>query len=316
MKTSEGPYVIAEIGSNFSNLHQARNSIKIAKECGADCVKFQWYEAKDLFAVSNNTQSLLDKKSVKELSWAAKEAGIDFMCTVFDPAKVSEINKYVWAHKIASSDICYTELLKEIRQTGKPVLISTGGSYVEETKLAFDFLAGFNELCFMYCDPSYPSVNFDLRMIPHMPSEIRGFSDHSIDTFTPWAAYTGFDAHVIEKHFTAYPDLDSPDRPHSLAPDDFKIMTDRLRGISLPFEASELSSDFRLKHKRRFVATRSIGKNEKLCEGFNIGIYRPTKDEDLFDDDIIWPLVNSLAGLTAKKDIETLSTITKDMVVF
>jgi hypothetical protein len=97
------PYLIAEVSGNIENYKDVYDSISIAKNCGADCVKFQQFTTKEMYGRSglSETNFFLDIAKIKE---KADAVGIDFMVSCFSAESLRAIDPYVKAHKIASSD--------------------------------------------------------------------------------------------------------------------------------------------------------------------------------------------------------------------
>jgi sialic acid synthase SpsE len=286
------PFIIAEVGSNWQTLEHCLESIKVAKECGADAVKFQAYDYEALYGLSPIGPLKNEKKTATEwsaeasyvevegtldLTWLpalkaeADHHGIELMCTAFSPELVAAVDPYVTVHKVASSDAAYPQLLHAVAKTGKPVLISNGGKTHEDMVKAVELLLSYDvPVVEMYCIAQYPADYVDLRVL----GCFEGLSDHTLGyTAAVYAADCG--ATVIEKHFTAFPELDTPDAPHSLNPKQFKRMVDLIRGRNVETEEGEMFA----RHNRRLIATRDVLASEKLVYGQNFGAYRSLEDD-------------------------------------
>ncbi len=287
------PYVIAEVGSNWKTLEDCLESIRVAKECGADAVKFQAFNWPALYGSKVATIDGVELKYMRmqyelDLSWLhglraqADEVGIEFGCTAFSPELVAAVDPYVHWHKVASSDACWPQMLEAVGKTGKDILLSTGAKSEADVRMAMEVLAQLNVDLSMviplYCVAAYPNDYVDLYRILKLADTVgltdAGFSDHTLGyTSTVEAARRG--ATVIEKHFTAFPDLDTPDRPHSLTPAQFTRMMKLIRGE--PVESEETA--MYLRHNRRLIATRDVAKGETLKYGDNFGAYRSLVDD-------------------------------------
>ncbi len=279
--SNKDPYIIAEVGSNWHTLEDCMKSIEAAKRSGADAVKFQAFNFKGLYGISGESNAY-DKKTQLPLEWVkqlrskADDQKIDFMCTAFDIDTLRSIDSYVDVHKVASSDMNYEDLLFELAQIGKPVILSTGAHSPTEIELALSTL-GSVSIVLMYCVAAYPAKSVNLYLIDRL-KEFEcpvGFSDHTLDpVYIPSAAIKQHGACVLEKHFT-FNIKDTPDAGHSLNPVEFKLMVDTIKGIRTPLiGATVYEQDMLLKHNRRLIATKTIKKGEQFTKGKNFGAYR------------------------------------------
>ncbi len=289
------PFIIAEVGSNWTNFEQANDSIAMAKQCGADAVKFQAFSHSALFGLpyadwgdgtGSTMQGELPLAWLPKLKEKADACGIEFMCTAFSPELVAAVDPFVEVHKIASSDLSHVHLLKAVAKTGKPIILSTGASSRGDISLALATLGeAASRTVLMYCNAAYPSRWHNLYLMRELQAATGrpvGLSDHSLDViFAPLAAHREFGAVVIEKHFTAFPDLDTPDRGHSLTVDEFKVMVDYIRGKrdSGGFNPTSEERAMVLRHNRRLIATQDIASGTKLKYGENFGAYRSLEDD-------------------------------------
>ena len=156
---SSRPYVIAEIGVNHGgSLDLAKRLIDLAKEGGADAAKFQTYKAEtlasrhspaywDLTKEPTTSQFQLFKKydsfgpdDYRALAAHCRDAGIDFVSTPFDSEAVELLDPLMPFFKIASADLTNTPLLRQVASRGKPVVLSTGASTMEEVRQAVETL--------------------------------------------------------------------------------------------------------------------------------------------------------------------------------
>ncbi len=281
-------FIIAEAGSNFGgHLSQAKELIDVAVEAGADAVKFQSYEGDSLVGRNHPAHSILDKYSLPkewhfELNEYCREKGILFCSTPFDSQRLAWLEEVgVEFHKIASGDLTYVQLVKEIAATGRPIILSTGMATLGEVETAINTIkqAGNDQIVLMHCVGSYPTevneVNLrSMQTLAHAFGLPVGFSDHTKNTVIP-ALAVAMGACVIEKHFTLERDLDTPD--HSFA----------LR----PSELAEMVTNIRL-------AEAAMGSKEK----------RPTQSE------VATSRIEGRRSLHAKVDIECGARITADTV--
>jgi N,N'-diacetyllegionaminate synthase len=284
------PFVIAEVGSNWRTLDDCITSIAAAKGCGADAVKFQLFDAESLYgfhpAKHGHTYGdgwQLPIDWLPKLKEACDSISLEFMCTAFSPELVAIVDPFVSVHKVASSDAAWPQMLEAVAKTGKPVLVSTGAKTAEDLCKTMEMLP---KAVYMVCTAAYPADYTSME--PLTLGLAQGFSDHTLGyTATVEAARRG--AVVIEKHFTAYPKLNTPDRPHSLTPDQFYRMVKLIRGE--PVETEEGAMFFR--HNRRLIATTDVKPGEFLRYGVNFGAYRSLVDDTRGASPFDWEKVNS-----------------------
>jgi sialic acid synthase SpsE len=290
------PFIIAEIGSNIQTLDHCLHSIAAAKEAGADAAKFQLFSRSALYGFDGGTDAYsLSLDWLPTLKAKADEVGIEFMCTAFSPELVKEVDPYVSCHKIASSDLSYPQLLEAVGRTGRPVLLSCGASSHDDIRRALEILPESPVL--MYCVSSYPARSTNLGTIDILREELCGlvgFSDHSTDIVgLPYEAAMKYGIVALEKHMTAFPELDTPDRPHSLTTDEFSLMVDYIRGRRRPEIGPTWEEvDMLLKHNRRLIATKDIDVGETLVWGVNFGSYRSLEDDERGLSPFLWEGVN------------------------
>ncbi|MEI6255835.1 MAG: N-acetylneuraminate synthase family protein, partial [Planctomycetota bacterium] len=206
-RTGSGPYVIAEIGVNHEgSLDLARRLVELAASAGADCVKFQTYKAEtlaskdsrsywDLSLEPTQSQFSLFKKydgfnapEYEALAAHAHSCGVAFASTPFDINAVEMLAPLVHFYKIASADITNEPLLAACARQHKPVLLSTGASYLSEIDAAVRILRQFlpaADIGILHCVLSYPTAATDanLKAIEHIarvfPEHPVGYSDHT-----------------------------------------------------------------------------------------------------------------------------------------
>lgn len=283
-------YFIAEIGSNWATESQCMDSITQAKKAGADAVKFQFFRPAVLYGPTGvpaeeawGKAPYLHPDTVARLAEKARNVGIDFLCTAFDAADYAFIDRYVSMHKIASAEAGDVGILHQVRALGKPVLLSTGAQHFEEIAYSLKRL-GEVPVTLLHCVASYPAREARLGRIAALRDTFGrpvGYSDHttSIDCVPLMAAQMG--ATVIEKHVTNYPDLNTPDRPHSLTMEEFKRMVEHVRTGVTP-DANQVSreeKDMILRHKRRLKAIVPIALGDELKNGVNFGSFRSLTDD-------------------------------------
>lgn len=314
----EPPFIIAEIGSNWTSLDDCLHSIAMAKQCGADAVKFQLFDYVALYgpryvSPSPNCMGALPKAWLPKLKHQADAIGIEFMCSAFSPELVDAVNPYVNIHKVASAELSHVRMLERLRVHGKPVILSTGASGETDIRMALDVLAGRNTqtpeanqlpVVLMYCVAAYPAQEINLDTIHLLRTHYLlpvGYSDHSTDVLEIPKRAVACGAVCVEKHFTAI-DADTPDSPHSLDVDQFRLMVRAIRGgVSPRLGPSLPETAMVLRHNRRLIASRDVAMGAQLIENENFGIYRSLKD----DTHAFSPfMINEVNGRVAKRAIK------------
>ena len=250
-------YVIAEIGHNHQgDVERAKSLIHAAKECGVDAVKLQKRANRTLFTreffdqpyenefsfgatYGEHREALeLDADEYRELQAYARELGVTFFATPFDFGSADLLAELdVPVVKFASGDIRNTPLLRHVAAFGKPMLLSTGGSTIEDVERAVDTILPINEqLAILQCTAAYPcqAEDLHLRVITTLrerfPELVVGLSDHQSGISMALVAYM-LGARVIEKHFTLDHAWKGTDHAFSLMPEGMRRLVRDLRRV-------------------------------------------------------------------------------------
>ena len=321
------PYLIAEIGVNHEgDLDLAKKLIDQAKEGGADAAKFQSYKANKL--ASKHSPSYWDnsKESTKsqyelfkkydnfsekdyyDLYEHCKNVKIDFLSTPFDEEAINFLDPLVSFFKIASADITNVPFLRQIASKNKPIILSTGASYLSEIENAINIIKEVNDvdISLLHCILNYPTINknANLNMIKNLnkiyPEFIIGYSDHTLPDKNMITLVTSYmlGAKIIEKHFTHDKRLKGNDHYHAMDVDDIKKFREiimeirKLKGknkIKKPLESESISRD---NARRSIVIKNKLNFGEIIRES-DITYKRPgTGISTLFWDQIIGKTVN------------------------
>lgn len=342
------PYLIAEAGVNYydtakkeaiSLIEAAKKYIYEAKKAGADAIKFQAYKAETL-AVKNSpaywdisqektkSQYELFKKfdffgneEYTELYKYAKEKEIDFLATPFDYKSADYLENMVEQYKISSSDITNFPFLKYIAKKGKPVILSTGASYLYEIEEAVHILqnAGCKKISLLHCVLSYPCRYEDanlnrIRILKKIFPELEtGYSDHTLPDESMTVLSTAYilGATIIEKHFTLDKTLPGNDHYHSGNPEDFRKAVANFDLIKKSFGNSnkvvlQCEEIPRREARRSLVVTRNIKKGTVITKD-DIMLKRPgTGISPNFYDIVI--------GRSVKRDLEEDTILQWEMI--
>jgi sialic acid synthase SpsE len=251
---SEYPcYIIAEIGVNHNgNIDIAKKLIDHAKESGADAVKFQKRNLESLYRKNSldnpNSESqgfeiMLNELKILELNKEeyikivdyCNEKEITFLCTPWDKFSVDFLEELgTPAYKISSGDMTNFPLIKYISEIGKPMIISTGMSKLEEIEKMVDFVK-LQKVPFMilHANSTYPSPvdALNLNLIPFYFKKFNlsvGLSDHETGIIGSITA-ANMGAVLIERHITMDKTMKGLDHLSSLELKEFKEMVDQIR---------------------------------------------------------------------------------------
>jgi N-acetylneuraminate synthase len=243
--------VVAEIGNNHDgSVRQAERLIEAAAEAGADAVKFQTHIADAEMLPSTPTPPHFDEPRYEltkrmeltlddhvRLKALAEERGLIFFSSPFSVDAVELLERVdVPVYKIASGEVTNPPLLEAVAATGKPVLLSTGMSGLDDVdRAAGVFRAALSPFLVLQCTSTYPCPpeRVNLRAMVMMGEQLGvlyGLSDHTAGIYTSIAA-VALGASVVEKHFTLSKRLYGPDHHASLEPEDLRRLVEGVREV-------------------------------------------------------------------------------------
>lgn len=330
-------YIIAEMSANHSgSIERAKEIIREAKRCGADCVKIQTYTPDTLtidchnqyFQVENGTwegenlYSLYGKAYTPwewqaELKKEAEKVGIDFFSTPFDKTSVDFLEEMGMSfYKIASFEMIDLPLLRYVASKGKPIIMSTGMGSLEEIKEAVEavYETGNQQLALLKCSSAYPAVWEDMHLQTIVDMKHRfdmpiGLSDHSMGHLSA-ATAVAMGANIIEKHFCISREIENPDASFSMNPAEFKEMVDTIRQVEkakggVQYGVSDKEQSSRV-FRRSVFAVENIKKGERFTEE-NTRIIRPGYGEKP-------KYLSDILGMKAAEDIERGTPIHFDLM--
>ena len=292
------PYVIAEAGVNHGgDMELARRLIDEAQEGGGHAIKFQTYKAEtiasryspsywDTDKESTTSQYALFKKydrfwkkEYELLKGHCDRAGIEFLSTPFDFESASFLNDLMDVFKISSSDITNRPFIEHICDFGKPIILSTGASDLEEIDRAVAWIdAKGNALSLLHCILNYPTEdhNANLGMILDLkaryPGRWIGYSDHTLPKdMRVLETATLLGAAILEKHFTHDKSLPGNDHYHAMDREDLRTFMENLERIFILLgdaNKHHLPSEepARNNARRSIVTTRDIAVGETLTD--------------------------------------------------
>ncbi|MBF7070698.1 pseudaminic acid synthase [Aliarcobacter butzleri] len=322
----DGTFIIAELSANHNgSLQTALDSIKAAKECGANAIKLQTYTADTLTLNSRNEDfmisggTLWDGRNLyelyqeaytpwewhKELFDYARSLDIDIFSTPFDKTAVDFLETLnPSAYKIASFEITDYELVQYTASKQKPIIISTGIATIDEIQDVVNICksVGNENIILLKCTSEYPAPlnEANLKTISNMKETFGvevGFSDHTLGVVAPVVAVT-LGAKVIEKHFIIDKSIGGADCGFSMDKKEFKQMVEAIRDAEKLIGVVDYSLNEKRKKQRRFARSLYISSDIKKGEVFtleNIKSVRPFYG--------LHPKhLNDILGKVAKKD--------------
>jgi len=297
------PLVVAEVGINHNGeFERAKSLVDAAVDSGADVVKFQTHftenemihsditpgkiSSESLFSIIKRCELTADEQMT--LKDYAEQRGIIFLSTPFSVEAADFLAKIgVSAFKIGSGEVTNYPFVQHVAKKGKPIILSTGMSTMEEIRPAVNSIrdAGV-PLALLQCTSTYPSdyKHVKLGAIATLRREFDvpvGLSDHSIGIYTALGA-VALGACILEKHFTVDRNWPGPDQKLSLEPNEFGELVKGARAI---FEARGSEKTI-LKEEKPVIAfarasvvsLRDIKEGELLTEA-NIWVKRPGTGE-------------------------------------
>ena len=273
-------YIIAEIGINHNgDLDIVKKMIDAAVHAGADAVKFQKRTPEVATPDEQKNQMRetpwgyityleyrhkveFNEAQYREIDRYCREKKIDWMVSVWDEPSVDFMEQFnTPAYKIPSASLTDFNLIRKARLTGKPLILSSGMSTMEQIKKGIE-TAGAGNLVMMHCTSTYPCEpeELNLRMVGTLRNEFPkipiGYSGHEVG-LVPTAVAVAFGACMVERHLTLDRAMWGSDQAASVEPSGFERLVKYIRvteaslgdGVKKVYE-SEKSS---MKKLRRVV---------------------------------------------------------------
>ena len=245
-------YVIAEVGINHNGyLDIAKKIIDAAVHAGADAVKFQKRTPDVATPLEQQNQmretpwgyiTYLDyrhkvefnEEQYGEIDRYCRERKIDWMVSVWDEGSVDFMESFdTPAYKISSASLTDHTLLKHVRRTGRPMIISSGMSTMDQIRRGVDAL-GEDNLMIMHCTSTYPCEpeELNLKMIETLRQEFPnipiGYSGHEVG-LVPSAIAVALGACSVERHITLDRAMWGSDQAASVEPQGFERLVKYIR---------------------------------------------------------------------------------------
>jgi sialic acid synthase SpsE len=320
-------FIIAEAANNhMCDMKIAKKLVDNACVAGADAIKFQTYKANrlvrkeaTLYWDGKETSQLeyysnldkFDKDDYIELFDYAIKKGILPFSTPFDVHSASMLNDLsARLYKIASCDLPDKRLLRHVASFDKPIILSTGGSTLDEIDQAIDvfYQEGNFKIILLACMLSYPTPNKDanlrkiLKLKERYPWLVIGLSDHTEpdkNMVIPSLA-VALGAKVIEKHYTLDRSLKGSGHFFSVSPEELESMIENIRLTEIvlgnhEFNVEDVELPARKNARRSIVADKPIAKGVIITSNM-IGMKRPA-------DGLSPSKIDEVIGKKTTKDI-------------
>jgi sialic acid synthase SpsE/sugar phosphate isomerase/epimerase len=255
-------YIIAEIGVNHNGILQlALELIEAAVDAGADAVKFQKRDLESLYSKKYLENANAGEKTLRyllpilqrvelpeddyyRLVDYCRQKGITFLASAFDIKSADFLASLeVPAYKVASADLTNLPLLEYLSGLGKPLILSTGMSRMEEVEYTVNFLKERDvEFALLHCNSTYPAAFEDINL--RFMERLRkfgvpvGYSGHERGIAVSTVA-SALGASIIERHITLDRTMDGPDHAASLEPHGFKKMVRDIRQVTFALGSGE-----------------------------------------------------------------------------
>jgi len=336
--TSKKVFIIAEMSANHGhNINIAKETIKAAKEAGADAIKLQTYTADTITIDCNNEYFRMNQGTIwdgrtlydlykeaytpwgwhEELMNYANELGLICFSSPFDKTAVDFLESLnVPAYKVASFEITDLPLIEYIASKGKPVIISTGIATLGEIDEAVQACkrVGNDQIILLKCTSEYPAKIEDANLLTMQNLKETfnvevGLSDHTLGTTVPIVS-VALGATVIEKHFILDKSIGGPDASFSLDKEEFKMLVDSVRDAEkslgrVDYELTDKKQKSRGFSRSLFVV-KDVKRNELFTEE-NVRSIRPgygLKPKYIID----------VIGKKAKQDITKGTPVSWDII--
>jgi N-acetylneuraminate synthase len=296
-------YFIADIGANHDgDLDRARALVRLAADSGADAAKFQHFAAPTIIS-RRGFEGLGDQLSHQaswpkpvydvyadaslDLGWTealveeCREGGVEFMTSPYSFQLADAVDPFLSCFKIGSGEITWLDLLRHIARKGKPVMLATGGSTLDEVERAVEtILAENDELVLLQCNTNYTGSRDNFSYVnlhvletfrARFPDLVLGLSDHTPGLVTTLGA-VALGARVVEKHITDDRARVGPDHAFALDGRDWRELVERTRDLEAALgdgvkrvEANEQETV--VLQRRALRATRDLQAGETLADG-------------------------------------------------
>jgi len=331
-------YFIADIASNHNgDLQKAKELIHACAESKVDAVKMQNFTA-DTIVSDYGFKNLSDVKTHQsqwktsvydsykaasipldwtlELKSLAESLGMDYFTSAYSPELTKAVAPYVSAFKLGSGDITWHEQIELMSGFGKPILIATGASTLDEVKMAVHAAQKHTEdIILMQCNTNYTAKknedisttkarfsNINLKVLETYaklwPNMALGLSDHTHGHLTVLGAVGLYNCCAVEKHFTLDSSQEGQDHPFSMMPNEWQEMVDNTALLKKEIKAEDT-------YKNRYEKVKAIAKDAEFLD-LIIGNGEKKISDNEFNTSIV-----QRRAIRAKNDMDIGHTIAK-----
>lgn len=327
------PILIAEIGGNHEgDFDLALELGRQAIEAGADYIKYQIYTADGLVnpllspARYKHFQRLsLDSSVYLDLAEKIEALGGKFLASIWNLEDIELFNKHMDFYKIGSGDLTSYPFFKRIAKIGKPIVISSGLSNMQDIRDAVSFICSANPvykekdmLTIMQCTSMYPTATEDVNLAVlntfknEFPLHNIGYSHHHLETWPLDLAYV-MGADMLEFHFTHDRTISTfRDHQLSITKQELIDLKARLEKIRCAYGApdkvqteSEINADHIREFRRAVYLKKDVKAGTVIAESDLIFV-RP-------EEGISANRYMELIGKTAVQDITAFEKLSFDM---
>jgi len=334
---NEPCFIIAEAGINHNgSLDIAKKLVDVAVKAGVDAVKFQTFKSEGVvtekadaadYAKRNIGQDIrqidlvkryeLPYSYFKDLKKYCDKKNIIFLSTPHSFDAIAFLDGLVPAFKFGSGDLTNIPALKYAAKKGKPMILGTGMSTLDEIKTAIQEIKkeGNNQIIALHCTTNYPcyfeevNLNAMLTMKEKLDCMV-GYSDHTLGINVPKIA-VALGSVLIEKHFTINRETPGPDHKASLEPNELKNMVKEIRFVEKilgSYEKKPTQSEKEIMKivRKSLVAKLDIEKGS-IIKREMVEIKRPGNGIKPYE-------INKILGKKAKKQILEDEIFQMDMI--
>lgn len=325
MKASQPVHIIAEAGTNHvGQLNQAKLLASIARQAGADSVKYQiiypeglylpefpkadgsGYDKNEVFQMRKDM--MLSDEEWHQVNEYCRTLEIPASASVFDRRGLDLLDKWNPPYiKLASCDLNYGDLLRQAADFGRQIIISTGMASMEEIEEAIGILesCGHRDTVIMHCVSAYPCPVYDMNL--SVLEDLKqfnypiGLSDHTESSHAAIAA-VAMGVSYIEKHFTYDRSAQGFDHVYAMEPDMLRDYIDDIRMVETALEPrieklSATEREVSKRARRSLYASRDILAGSRLTKDDIITV-RPEGD---FKPNDIGSVLGTTTDVTIKK---------------
>ena len=329
-----GPLLIAEIGGNHEgNFEYAKKLLRDALKSDVDVIKFQIYFPETLVnknvdynRFSHFKKFTLSKEQHIELAKMCRDAGKQYLASVWDTQAIDWIDEYCDFYKIGSGDLTALELIDAIIKKNKPIILSTGLSTSTEISQIVSYIISksnnYNNpkmLALLQCTSMYPidEDEANLNVLNYFKEKFNvtvGYSDHTEHLEALFCAVS-IGAKILEFHYTDNKNNTTfRDHKVSLDNNDISILINRIKRLNKLLGShiksptkSEISNKHVKSFRRAVYFKKNMTKGQIVTKNDLISL-RPNQGIDARE-------FHNLIGKKLRVDVEMLQELSFKMFI-